>query len=127
MSESDTPSAEQLDSAALIGELRRAKVSDLLAGTCSMLASMAYGKLAPEVGDLEEARLAIDALVALQPLLPEDARRDVQQVVANLQLTYADLTLAHRQATREESEHAPQAPQDEDGPAERSPDAGTAE
>ena len=40
--------------------------------------------------DLEQARLAIDALKALQPLLPEEAQRDVQQVVANLQLAYAD-------------------------------------
>ncbi|HVS84021.1 MAG TPA: hypothetical protein VHD91_00150 [Gaiellaceae bacterium] len=84
MSES-APSAEQL-----IEELRKAKVADLLAGTCSMLASMAYGKLAPEVGDLDQARLAIDALKALEPLLPEEAQRDIRQVIANLQLAYAD-------------------------------------
>jgi hypothetical protein len=80
-----SPSTEQL-----VEELRKAKVSDLLTGTCSMLASMAYGKLAPEVRDLEQARLAIDALKALQPLLPAEAERDVQQVVANLQLAYAN-------------------------------------
>jgi hypothetical protein len=71
-------------------ELRKAKVSDLLVHTCSMLASLAFGKLAPDVRDLDQARLAIDALKALGPLLDEGPRRDIQQVVANLQLAYAD-------------------------------------
>jgi hypothetical protein len=71
-------------------ELRKAKVSDLLVHTCSMLASLAFGKLAPDVRDLEQARLAIDALKALAPLLEEGPRRDIQQVVANLQLAFAE-------------------------------------
>jgi hypothetical protein len=79
------PSAEQL-----MAELRKAKVSDLLVHTSSMLASLAFGKLVPDVRDLEQARLAIDALTALGPLLDEGPRRDVQQVVANLQLAYAE-------------------------------------
>jgi hypothetical protein len=63
--------------------------------TCSFTrarssASLAYGKLAPEVRDLEQARLAIDALKALVPVLPEDRSRELQQLVANLQLAYAD-------------------------------------
>jgi hypothetical protein len=78
------PTAEQL-----VEELRKAKVSDLLVHTSSMLASIAYGKLAPDVRDLEQARLAIDALKALGPLLDEQPRRDIEQVVANLQLAYA--------------------------------------
>ena len=57
----------------LVEELRKAKVSDLLVHTCSMLASLAFGKLAPDVRDLEQARLAIDALKALGPLLDEQA------------------------------------------------------
>jgi hypothetical protein len=74
----------------LMNELRKAKVSDLLVHTCSMLASLAFGKLAPDVRDLDQARLAIDALKALGPLLDEGSRRDIQQVVANLQLAYAE-------------------------------------
>ncbi|HET7566632.1 MAG TPA: hypothetical protein VFJ91_01455 [Gaiellaceae bacterium] len=88
MSEADV-SAEQL-----VEELRKAKVSDLLVHTCSLLASLGYGKLAPEARDLEQARLAIDALKAWTPLLPEEARRDVQQVLANLQLAYAEAAAA---------------------------------
>ena len=78
----------------LIAELRRAKVSDLLVQTCSLLASVGYGKLAPEVRDLEQAQAAIEALRVLLPLLPEEPRRDVQQVVANLQLAFADAVAA---------------------------------
>ena len=79
------PSAEEL-----VAELRKAKVSELLLHTCSLLASLAFGKLAPDLRDLDQARLAIDALKALAPLLEEGPRRDVQQVVANLQLAYAE-------------------------------------
>ena len=79
------PSAEEL-----VAELRKARVSDLLVHTCSLLASLGYGKLDPEARDLEQARLAIDALKALTPLLPEEPRRDIQQVVANLQLAFAE-------------------------------------
>ena len=74
----------------LMDELRKAKVSDLLVHTCSMLASLAFGKLAADVRDLDQARLAIDALKALGPLLDEQPRRDIEQVVANLQLAYVD-------------------------------------
>ena len=80
----DGPTAEQL-----VEELQKVKVSDLLVHTSSLLASLAFGKLAPDVRDLEQARLAIDALKALGPLLDEGPRRDIQQVVANLQLAYA--------------------------------------
>ena len=90
MSESPAePNAEEL-----VEELRRAKVSDLLVQTSSLLASLAFGKLAPDVRDLEQARLAIDALKAIAPLLDERPRRDVQQVVANLQLAYAEAASA---------------------------------
>jgi hypothetical protein len=59
-----------------------------------MLASLAYGKLAPDLRDLDEARLAIDALRALLPLIPEEHRRDIQEVVTNLQLAYAEAAKA---------------------------------
>lgn len=90
MSESQAePTAEQL-----VEELRKIKVTDMLVHTSSMLASLAYGKLAPETRDLDDARLAIDALRALLPVLPEGDRNDVQQVVSNLQLAYADAAAA---------------------------------
>jgi hypothetical protein len=81
----DEPTAEQL-----VDELRKAKVSDLLVHTTSMIASLGLAKLDPETRDLEQARLAIESLRALAPLLPEASRRDVDGVVAALQLAYAD-------------------------------------
>jgi hypothetical protein len=79
------PSAEEL-----VDELRKAKVEDFLVHTCSLLASFGFGKLAPDVRDLEQARVSIEALRALQPLLPEAARRDLHSVVSSLQLAYAE-------------------------------------
>jgi hypothetical protein len=74
----------------IVDELRKLKVGDMLVSSASMLASLAYGKLAPDLRDLDEARLAIDALRVLLPLIPEEHRRDIQEVVTNLQLAYAE-------------------------------------
>ena len=73
-----------------VAELQKAKVSDLLAETCSVIASLGYAKLAPETRDLKDARVAIEALKALAPLLPEAAGRDIRQVTANLQLAFVE-------------------------------------
>ena len=83
-------SAAEPSDSELVEELRKAKVTDLLVHTCSLLASLAFGKLAPDLRDLDDARLAIDALKALVPILPEERRPDLQQVLTNLQLAYAD-------------------------------------
>ena len=66
----EPPTAEQL-----VEELQKVKVGDLLLHTSSMLASLAYGKLAPETRDLPDAQLAIEALRALVPLVPEERPR----------------------------------------------------
>jgi hypothetical protein len=78
----------------VVDELRKLKVGDMIVSSASMLASLAYGKLAPDLRDLDEARLAIDALRALLPLIPEEHRRDIQEVVTNLQLAYAEAAKA---------------------------------
>ena len=83
MSEAEVPSAEEL-----VEEFRKAKVDEFLVHTCSLLASLAYGKL--DAKELDQARLAIDALKALQPLVPAEAGRELQGVVASLQLAFAD-------------------------------------
>jgi hypothetical protein len=69
-------------------------VSDVLAQTSSLVASLAFGKLAPDVRDLDQVRVAIEALKALAPLLDEGPRRDIEQVVASLQLAYAEAVAA---------------------------------
>lgn len=87
-------SESEVDPQQLVEELRKANVGDLLVHTASLLGSLAYGKLSPEVKDLEQARLAIDALAALVPLLPEEHARELHQLAANLKLAYADAAAA---------------------------------
>jgi hypothetical protein len=75
-------------------ELRKLKVSDLLVQTLYTVSSLGYRKLSPEDRDLDQAKLAIEALRALLPVLEgavaEDVVRDFRQVTANLQLAFAD-------------------------------------
>jgi hypothetical protein len=59
----------------------------LLASTASTIASLAYTKL--DRGDLEQAKLGIDALIALVPLLDAEAGRDLGAALANLQIAYS--------------------------------------
>ena len=93
---SDSPGSEPAPDATpevtaeqLVEELQKVKVADLLVHTSSLLASLGYGKLAAETRDLADAQLAIEALRALLPLLPDEHRPSIQQVIANLQLAYA--------------------------------------
>ena len=75
-------------------ELKKLKVADLLVQTLYTVSSLGYRKLSDEDRDLDQARLAIEALRALLPVLegsvPEEIARDFKQVTANLQLAYAD-------------------------------------
>ena len=84
---------EQLSPEQLLEEFRRFKVSDLLVSTFLTLSQLAYAKLDPAARDLEQARLAIDSMKALVPVLetavPAETKRDFDQVVANLQLAFA--------------------------------------
>ena len=92
MAEEERP-AEELTPDELLEHIRRMKVSDLLLSTISTVAQLGYAKLDPAGRDLEQAKLAIDSLSALVPVLessvPEDVLRDFNQVTANLQLAYA--------------------------------------
>ena len=75
-------------------ELKKLKVADLLVQMLYTVSSLGYRKLSAEDRDLEQARLAIETLRALLPVLEgtvgEDVLRDFRQVTANLQLAYAD-------------------------------------
>ena len=75
-------------------EMKRLTVSDLLLQTLYTVSSLGYRKLSAEDRDLDQARLAIESLRALLPVLEselgEEVVRDFRQVTANLQLAYAD-------------------------------------
>jgi hypothetical protein len=94
MSEAQPPPSDEELVERLEEELRKLKVSDLLLQTLYTLSSLGYRKLSDEDRDLDQARLSIEALRALTPVLEEavgeDILRDFKQVTANLQLAYAD-------------------------------------
>lgn len=93
MSEEERELAERLAE-----ELRRLKVEDVLVNTLMTVSSIGYRRLGltedtKEERDLEQARLAIETMQALTPVLdqvlPAELVRDFGQSVANLQLAYA--------------------------------------
>jgi hypothetical protein len=87
----------------LQAELSRLKVSDLLLQTVYTISSLGYHRLSGENKDLEQARLAIEALKALLPVLegavPAEAVRDFNQVLVNMQLAYASAAAEEPEGT----------------------------
>jgi hypothetical protein len=77
----------------LEAELKKLRVSDVLVQTVFTVSSLGFHRLTEEDRDLDQARLAIESLRAMVPLLkgsvPEEITRDLEQMVANLQLAYA--------------------------------------
>jgi hypothetical protein len=82
----------------LAEELRRLRVEDVVIQTLITISSIGYRRLGltedtKDDRDLEQARLAIDTIVGLTPILvnvvPDELIRDFNQSVASLQLAYA--------------------------------------
>jgi hypothetical protein len=77
----------------LVEAIRKMKVSDLLLSTLATTAQLGYAKLEPDSRDLDQARLAIESMKALMPVLEGavagEAMAEYQRVVADLQLAYA--------------------------------------
>ena len=83
------PSEEELREA-----LDRVGVGDILVNALSAAASIGFRRVSAEARDLEQVKLAIESLRALDPVLRaggvEDAIvRDLEQARTNLQLSYA--------------------------------------
>ncbi len=93
MADEELPSDEEL-MRRFEDELRRLKVSDLLVQTLYTVSALGYRRVSGEDRDLGQVGLAIEALRALLPVLegqvPEETTRDFGQVLANLQLAYAE-------------------------------------
>jgi len=93
VSESEEEVARQLAE-----ELRNLKVEDVLISVLIQVSAIGYRRLGlteetKDDRDLPQAKLAIDTMKALMPVLsdvvPADLIRDFEQSMANLQLAYA--------------------------------------
>jgi hypothetical protein len=93
----ERPDEEQL-AKELAEELRKLRIEDVLIQTLITISSIGYRRLGltedtKDDRDLEQARLAIETLQALTPVLervvPAELVRDFQSSVANLQLAFA--------------------------------------
>jgi hypothetical protein len=74
-------------------ELKKLKVTDLLVQMLYTVSSLGYRKLSEQDRDLDQAKLAIDSLTALVPVLeasvPDEVLEQFRQVTSDLQLAYA--------------------------------------
>jgi len=89
VAESDLPTEEELREA-----LDRVGVADVLLQALTATASLGFRRVSADARDLQQARLAIEALRALEPVLREGGVeeavvRDLEQARMNLQLAYA--------------------------------------
>lgn len=89
MAESELPSEDELREA-----LDRVGVADVLLQALTATASLGFRRVSVDGRDLPQARLAIEALRALEPVLKEGGVdetvvHDLEQARANLQLAYA--------------------------------------
>ncbi len=74
-------------------ELQKLAVSDVLVQSLYTVSGLGFHRLTSDHRDLDQARLAIEAMRALVPLLkdavPEPVTRGLEQTIAGLQLAYA--------------------------------------
>jgi hypothetical protein len=94
--EHELPSDDELREA-----LDRVGVADVLLNALSAVASIGFRRVSAEARDLEQVKLAVESLRALEPVLREggvdDAFvRDLEQARANLQLAYASALTGDR-------------------------------
>jgi hypothetical protein len=85
------PTEEELRSA-LEEQMRRITVKDVLLQTVVTLVNLSARKLGLAEGDdkdLDQARLGIDAVRALLPLMPEEEVAPVREALSQLQMAYA--------------------------------------
>ena len=105
------PLTEEELKARLDEEMRKLRIQDVLLQTTFTLASLGFRRLGEEDRDVEQGRLAIEALRALLPVLreavPPSVTRDLNQTIANMQFAYAKaVTAPAKERTQKEDDDA---------------------
>ena len=93
----------------LIEAISKVGVGDVLLNSLTAIVSLGFHRVSAESRDLPQARLAIEALRALDPVLrdhgvDEAVVRDLEQARSNLQLAYANAVEEERGTAPEEHE-----------------------
>lgn len=101
MAEGETPTEDEL-----LEALDRVGVADVLVQALATTVSLGFRRVSEDARDLPQARLAIESLRALEPVLREGGVeealiRDLEQARVNLQLAYAKAVAEDAQATPE--------------------------
>ena len=113
-----SPEDEERAARELADELKRLRVEDIVIQTLVTVSAIGYRSLGltsdtKDARDLSQARLAIDTMTALTPVLekvvPPELVRDFNSSVANLQLAYAGVAAEETAA----GEAAPDEPVEE--------------
>jgi hypothetical protein len=121
----DLPTPEQLAE-----QIRQLRIQDILLSTVTTLGQLAYVKV--EAKELDQAKLAIDAIAALLPTLEgtldPSAKRDFNQLLANVRLAFANAVSAS--ASEPQTPPAPAPPAESGGhrdsvASEPSPESGS--
>ena len=98
MAGSESQAAEGASVEDIVEQLRRIKVADIVIQTATGLVSLGSMRLSGDGRDLAQARLAIDTLRALEPVIGEQVSAELagelRAVITSLQLGYAEATSA---------------------------------
>jgi hypothetical protein len=110
------PTEEEIQQA-LEEQMRRIQVRDVLLQTVVTLVNLSARRLglgggAAEERDVEQARLGIDAVRALMPLLPGEEAQPIREALSQLQLAYAQAVQGGGEQPRQ-----PDQPQQPEQPA----------
>ena len=113
------PGAPQLSEeeiAMLEQQMREIRMEDVLTQTVVSVINLAARRIAKEDEvDLDQARLGIDAVRALMPLLPEEVASEIREPLSQIQMLYAQRAGEGGEAP-EDSGAADSSPQAESGP-----------
>jgi hypothetical protein len=94
VAEAEKQAAKDVSAEDAAEQLRAIKVADLIVQAASGLVSLGFVRLAGEQRDFAQARLAIDSLRALEPVVREqvsaELAEELQRALTSLQLAFAE-------------------------------------